>query len=309
MDLETIEQWIDVACAVLGVTITVDFIPYDSFREYAFMQRALVGLLLIAPLCSTIGIQVVNFRLAFFAEAIGHSAFTGIALGFLLSLIPGLKGLDPSVAMIGFGILVALLITWQRRSTELPSDTIVGVFSSTVVAVGLAVIMNLTQTGRIRNGDVSFNDFLMGNILTISSLDLAGLLVFFVATILFQAWSYNRLMFIGIHSPLAQTMGVRVVLYEYLFAVLLALVVMFSIKAVGVLLVTSLLVLPAAAARGLARSAGGVFWWGAFIASSSSLIGLVLSDIYSAPTGASVVIVAAIWCLAAGLWNKAFRGA
>lgn len=272
----------------------VSLVPYDSLRQFEFFQRAVVGLLLLAPLCSTIGIQVVNFRLAFFAEAVGHSAFTGIALGFVLALVPVFQGLDPLVSMSLFGVLIALAITYYRRQTSLSSDTVIGVFSSAVIALGLCVITSLLSSNKIRGPSFLFN-FLMGNILTISPSQIFLLLVFAIAALSFEFFAYNRLMFIGLNQAQAKTMGIHVQLYEYGFAVLLALVVMFSIQAIGVLLVTAMLVIPAASARNIARSAGSVFWWGMLISMTSCLGGLYLSDVYSTATGAAAVLCTTAW--------------
>jgi zinc transport system permease protein len=113
----------------------------------------------------------------------------------------------------------------------------------------------------------------------------------------YEAYAYNRLMFIGLNAAQAQTMGVWVRGHEYIFSCLLALVVMFSIKAVGVLLVTAMLVIPAAAARNLARSCGGLFWWGIVIATTSSVAGLILADHFSTAAGASTILCATAWFL------------
>ena len=290
-----------------GLVAALDWLPHGGRLEFAFMRRALLGLLLIAPLCATIGIQVVNFRLAFFAEAVGHSAITGIGLGYALSLTPMFAGVDPAVTMSVFGVLVALAITFYRRSTGLSSDTVIGVFSAAVIAFGLCVLTGLRSAQRLPSG-TNLETFLIGNILTIRTGELAVLILFFVAAMVFEFVAYNRLMFIGLNGTLAQTVGLRVKTYEYCFAVLLALVVMFSIRAVGVLLVTALLVIPAAAARNLARSAGGVFWWGLGIALSSAVGGLILSDVLGTATGATIVLATACWfVLAAGVASLAGR--
>ncbi|MGL4462126.1 MAG: metal ABC transporter permease, partial [Planctomycetia bacterium] len=235
-------------------------VPYPPLHQYDFLARAFVALALVAPLCAAIGIQVVHFRLAFFAEAVGHSAFTGLALGLLLSLV----GVSPLLGMYGFGVVVALAIALYRRRSRLSSDTVIGVFSAAVVAFGLVVVDRLVRMGLVKGNPLEA--FLFGNILTITEVEIVKLAVFFVVAAAFQVFAYNRLLFIGLNPALARTMGVPVERYENALAVLLALVVMFSIQAVGVLLVTALLVVPAAAARSVARSAGSCFWWGTSIA-------------------------------------------
>jgi len=269
-------------------------IPYAPISEHMFLQHALLGLVVLSPLCAMIGIQVVNFRLAFFSEAVGHSVFTGIALGSVLNVLLSsttdtTRELVMQLSMIGFAILVATGITAYRRATNLSSDTIIGIFSATIVALGLAVIAFLINTGRVPPQGI-YQTLLAGNILTISPAELVGLIAFFIVALTVEFFAYNRLMFIGLNPELAETRGINVALYEYLFSVLLAVVVMFSIQWVGVLLVTALLVIPAASARNFARTAGAVFWIAVVISLVTSVSGLVLSDIFSTTTGATVIL-------------------
>lgn len=284
-------------------------VPYENLHNpsYSFMHRAFAGMLLLSPLCVTIGIQVVNFRMAFFAEAIGHSAFTGIALGLLLAIAAGVSdaaNLDgPALVTMGlFGVLVAMAITYFRQRTSLASDTVIGVFSSAIMALGLALLTHLSRTSHIK-GNTTLQTFLLGNILTITEWQIAGLFLFFIAAFVFQLFAYNRLLFLGINTALARTRGIAVSVYEYAFSALLALVVMFSIKVVGALLVTAMLVIPAAAARNLARSAGGLFWWGQLVALTSGVGGLILSDYFESATGATAVLIATAWFALSSIYS------
>lgn len=297
------DEWVDEICRRIAAVV-----PYPPLQDpgLSFLHRALVGLVLIAPLCSTIGIQVVNLRLAFFAEAVGHSAFTGLAIGLMILAFGGAAAPDPRIAMIVFGVAVAMAITVFRRRSGLSSDAVIGVFSSAVIALGLCLISRMIETNQVRGGGARLLDFLQGNILLVRPAELAALAAFFAAAMTYQAFAYNRLLFLGVNSALAATLGVRVRFYEYTFAALVALVVISSIQAVGVLLVTAMLVIPAAAARNLARSAGGMFWWGLVVAVSSAVLGLVLSDRYSTATGATTVLCTTAWFLAsqAASWLK-----
>ncbi|MBN2711788.1 MAG: metal ABC transporter permease [Planctomycetes bacterium] len=252
--------------------------------QMTFMQQALLGLILLAPMAAAMGVQVVNFRMAFFTDAISHSTFTGVALGLIFAI-------DPHWSMPAFGVLVGLgIIASQRRST-LSSDTIIGVFFSAVVAFGLAVV------SRDRGMARDLQSFLYGDILTISEFDIKAMMVLFLVLAAFQAYGYNRLLYIGLHPILAETHRVRVAVYQYLYATLLALVVVFSVWAVGVLLVTAMLIVPAAAARNFSRSAGGMLWWALLVSVTSAVIGLVLSaqEWARTATGATVILVAFVW--------------
>lgn len=292
------DETVDAICRAIASCV-----PLSSFRDpgLGYLHRSLVGMLLIAPLCATVGVQVIHFRMAFFAEAVGHSAFTGLGLGLLLSTIPALTGSDPRLAMTLFGAAIALAITLFRRRSTHSTDTVIGVFSSGIIALGLCLINFLTQTNRLRGG-ARLMDFLQGNILVLRPWDLVVLAGFFLIAMAFQFFAYNRLLFLGINAPLAKTMGIQVGRYEYAFAIVLALVVMFSIQAVGVLLVTAMLVIPAAAARHMAHAAGQLFWWGVGIAVSSAVAGLILSDRWETGTGATTVLVTVGWFLIGSAW-------
>ena len=282
---------VDALCGLIGK------LPFDALK-YGFMQRATLAVLLLAPLCAVIGIQVVNFRLAFFADAVSHSAFTGMGIGMVGALLlPSAVNLaERSLAygqamMIAFGLFVSLVITYQRRRSGLSSDTIIGVFSSSAVALGLV----LFSIKRLPSAEKAFVDFLQGSVVLVSQQDLLVLGGFFLAAMAFIAFAYNRLLLVGLNADLAQVLHVNVARYEYAFAAFLSLLVMFCIPIVGALVVTAFLVIPAAAARNFAANAGAVFWWAVGIALSSGLVGLYLADHYESPVGATIVLCNAAW--------------
>ena len=200
----------------------VSLFPFECLQA-GFMQQALVALILLAPMAATMGVQVVSFRMAFFSDA--------IRLIF---------SINPHVAMPVFGILVGLGIMAVQRNSALSSDTIIGVFFSAVMAFGLAVVSRDNAVAR------DLQQFLYGDILTITETDIRWLIGLFFALAAFQVWGYNRLLYIGLNSVVAKAHRINVFFWQYLFAGLLALVVMFSVWAVGVLLVTALLIVPAA---------------------------------------------------------------
>lgn len=259
--------------------------PLDCLQP-RFMQQALVGLLLMAPMAAVMGIMVINFRMAFFADAISHSAFAGVALGLCLSL-------DPNWTMPVFGVLAGLGIVVLQRHSRLSRDTVIGVFFSAIVAFGLAMVSRSPSLAR------DMQIFLYGDILTINDSQLVALSALFVCLATFLYIAYNHLLYIGLHPGLARAHRVRTACYQYIFAALLALLVMFSVRAIGVLLVTALLIVPAAAARNLARSAGAMFWWALTIGTSSAVAGLILSAQPWArtATGATIILVACGWFL------------
>ena len=272
-------------------------LPFDSLQA-RFMQQALLGLLLVAPMAAAMGVQVVNFRMAFFSDAISHSAFAGVALGLIFSISPGWT-------MPLFGLAVGLSIVAMQRRSGLSSDTVIGVVFAAVMAFGLAIV------SRDRGVARDLQRFLYGDVLTVGDGELAILAALFAATMAFQAWSYNRLLYVGFSPALAQAHGVRSVAYQYVFAGLLALVVMFSIWAVGVLLVTALLVVPAATARNIARSAGPMFWWALVVSATSAVAGLLVSaqDWARTATGPTIVLCGFAWFVASQIAARVRRKA
>jgi zinc transport system permease protein len=249
-----------------------------------FMKQALVALVLLAPMCAAMGVQVVSFRMAFFSDAISHSAFAGVALGLIMSA-------DVRLTMMGLALLVGLGIAAVGRRSSLSTDTVIGVFFSAMVAFGLAVVSRDRSVAR------DMQRFLYGDILTISNAEVVWLGILFLALMTFQAVGYNRLLYAGLNPSLASAHRVRVHVYQYVFAGILSLVVIFSVWAVGVFLVTAMLIVPAATARNLAHSAGGMFWWALVAGLTSAVAGLVLSAQPWArtATGATVILVATAW--------------
>ena len=268
----------------------VSLFPFECLQA-GFMQQALVALILLAPMAATMGVQVVSFRMAFFSDAIGHSAFAGVALGLILAV-------NPRLSMPLFGVLVGLAVMAVRRKSNLSADTAIGIVFSAVVAFGLAVVSRASGVAR------DMQQFLYGDILTISEGEIAFLGLLFLGMLLFQAVGYNRLLAIALNPVMARVHGIRVALWQYLFAGLLALVVMFSVWAVGVLLVTAMLIVPAATARNLARTAGGMFWWALLAGISSGFAGLTLS---AQDWLATIILVSCCWFAASCVW-AALRG-
>lgn len=266
-------------------SLVVLLFPFECL-EARFMQQAMVGLVLLAPMAAVMGVQVVNFRMAFFSDAISHSAFAGVALGLIFSV-------NPHWTMPIFGLLVGLGIMAVQRNSTLSSDTVIGVFFSAVVAFGLAVVSRERSVAR------DLQRFLYGDILTIGDGEILWLMVLFLSLMVFQAYGYNRLLYIGINPTLAKAHRVQVAGYQYGFAALLALIVMFSVWAVGVLLVTAMLIVPAATARNFARSAGAMFWWTLMVSVTSAIAGLLISAQAwaSTATGATIILVSCLWFL------------
>jgi zinc transport system permease protein len=265
---------------VNGLYAWMDALLPFAWLQYAFMKNALLALLLLTPLFGLLGTMAVDQHMAFFSDAMGHAALTGIALGVLL----GVR--DPMVSMIALGVLAALLITGIKQRGRTGSDTVISVFSSTAIALGLAV---LSQGG----GFAKYANYLVGDVLAVAPVDLLGLLLCLALTV--AAWGvlYNPLLLASISPSLAKSRGIRAALAEYAFVALVAVVVMVSIRWVGVMLINALLVLPAAAARNLARSAAGYLRLSVGLALCAGVSGLALAYYLNTAASAAVALVAA----------------
>ena len=216
-------------------------IDLQPFLEEGFLRYALLGLLMLAPMCAAMGVQVVNLRMAFFSDAVSHSAFAGVAIGLLAAI-------DVQVSMGVLALLIGLMITAVARRGKLSVDTVIGVFFSAVVAFGLAVVYRHRHIA----GQVQM--LIYGNILTIGPRELVCQAVLLAGLAAFQVLGFNRLLYIALNPALAAAHRVHTRVYQYLYAALLSVVVVFSVQAVGVFLVTAMLIVPAAAARNLARA-------------------------------------------------------
>jgi zinc transport system permease protein len=251
-----------------------------EWAQFAFMWRAVLAILVIAPLCALMGVHVVNFRMAFFSDAISHSTFAGVALGLLF-------GLTPFYAVIGLGVLAGISITLLKSRSELSSDTITSVILSALMALGITLLHVQKETR-------GFDAYLYGAVLALTDQELLALyLVGTVVFILIARW-FNRLILISLNADLAASRGIPARRTEYLFAVLLALVVTFSLRAVGLFMVTALLVIPAATARNLAGGVRGLFWIAVITALAAGLSGILLSFYLDTPAGATIILISCL---------------
>jgi ABC-type Mn2+/Zn2+ transport system permease subunit len=242
------------------------------------MQRALVAALLMGILCPLLGVFVVIRRMAFFGDAISHSAFTGIALGLLL-------GVDPSLSAIGFAIVIALGMGWFQARSRIPSDTIIGVFFSGAAALGILLI------GLLQGYRTDLFAYLFGDVLTIGWPDLALAAVLLVWVGGCVVALRRPLLQIALSRDLAAVQGVRVEAMEYVLMTLLAITVAVSIKLVGIILVTALLISPAAAARNVSRSMRQMFSLAVAFGVVAAILGLFGSYSLNTASGPTIVLV------------------
>ncbi|MDD4808261.1 MULTISPECIES: metal ABC transporter permease [Caproicibacterium] len=255
-------------------------LPFD-WTEFVYMKNALLAILLITPLFGLVGTMIVNNKLSFFSDALGHSALTGIAIGVLL-------GTDNYLlSMMGFALLFALGISAVIGSGTSSADTIISVFASVGMALGIVL---LSATG----GFAKYSSYLIGDILTVQPQEIALLAVLLAAVILLWILFFNPFLLTSVNADLAASKNIPVRLLQNIFVVLVAVLVTSTIKWVGILLINSLLVLPAAAARNLAHSMRSYHFWSIGISLVSGISGLIISYYTGTATGGTIVLVAAV---------------
>ncbi len=241
-----------------------DALPIEMLR-WDFMKNALLALLLMAPLFGLLSTMIVTGRMSFFSDALGHSAFTGIAIGAICGLTA------PTWAAVLFSVAFALLFSFVRSRSNQAADTLIGVFSSTAVALGIFA-------ATINGGSFTkYNTYLIGDILSVTPQEIAMLAVVLAAVVLFWWLCANRLTLTAIHPQLAASRGIRVGLSQTLFVVAIAVVVTLSISSVGLLILNSLLVLPGAASRNISRNLRQYHLWSVIFALVAGVGGLTVS--------------------------------
>ena len=252
-----------------------------SFMEYEFMKNAFLSLIIIAPLFGIVGTMIVNNKMSFFSDALGHSALTGIALGTIIGVS------NYSISMIIFAVLFALLLNYIKNKKTASTDTIISVFSSSTVAIGL---MLMSKYGGINK----YSQYLVGDILSVTLQEILLLAIILLTTIVIWFKLCNKLVVTSTNPTLAKSKGINVTLIENIFGVLIAVIVMLTIKWVGILLINALLILPAAASRNISSNMRQYTIYSVLISLFSGISGLILSFVFEIATGPTIVVISAI---------------
>ena len=250
--------------------------------QWNFMRNALLAVLLTAPLFGIMSTMIVTGRMSFFSDALGHSAFTGIAIGCICGLAA------PIWAAVGFSVLFALLFSFVRSRSNQAADTLIGVFSSAAVALGIFVA---TLGG---GSFTKYNKYLIGDILSITPAEIGMLAIVLVLVLVFWVICANRLTLTAIHPQLASSRGIPVRLSQTLFTVAIAVAVTLTISSVGLLILNSLLVLPGASARNVARNLRQYHGFSVLFALVAGVGGLVISYYLGNSAGAAISLSLAL---------------
>ena len=276
----------------------VDLLPFDWAQPGSmfFMKNALLAVLVISPLFGLLSTMVVHSRMSFFSDALGHSAFTGMAIGALCGLA------EPVGAAVVFAVVIALLFTLIRQKTHMASDTAISVFSSAAVALGIFLS---TLGGQ---SFTKFNNLLIGDILSVAPGEIGLLALILLGVVILWVTSFNPMMLSSVHQALADSRGIKVFWQETVFSMAIAVVVTVSMTWVGLLVINSLLVLPAAAARNLAKNSAAYHGFSVIISLVSGLSGLILSYYWGIATGGTIVLMAAVIFFGTFLFARLKRG-
>lgn len=248
-----------------------------------FMKNALLAVLVVTPLFGLLSTMVVESRMAFFSDALGHSAFTGMAIGALCGLT------QPVGAAVLFSVVIALLFTLVRQKTHMASDTAISVFSSAAVALGIFLS---TLGGQ---SFTKFNNLLIGDILSVAPGEIGLLALILLGLLVLWITSFNQMMLSSVHQALADSRGIRVVWKNFLFTAAIAVVVTITMTWVGLLVINALLVLPGAAARNVARNLPQYHLVSVLGGVVCGIGGLMVSYYLGTSTGASITLLLALW--------------
>lgn len=253
-----------------------------------FMQRAIISGAILGVLLASLGVIATVRKMAFFGEGIAHACLAGIAIAIL-------AGLTPLPFAIAWGVIVAIIIFALERSTKLPSDTLIGILFTASMALGVIL---MSQTAGYQPELLSF---LFGSILAIREIDLIIIAVVSALILTWLAFSMKQLTYLSLSRDCAQAAGVRVASKTLLFYIALAVATVLGVKILGIVLVSALIILPAATGRMLSKSFRGYLASSIVVSEIVILLGLALSYVWDLPSGAVIVLVGALIFLLASL--------
>lgn len=258
-----------------------DGLPIEMLH-WDFMKNALLAILIMSPLFGLMSTMIVTGRMSFFSDALGHSAFTGIAIGCICGAAA------PTWVAVIFSVVFALLFSYVRSRSNQAADTLIGVFSSAAVALGIFIA---TMNG---GSFTKYNKYLIGDILSVTPGEIGMLALTLLAVVIFWVVYSNRLTLTNIHPALASSRGVPVALTQTIFTAAIAVVVTLAISSVGLLILNSLLVLPAASARNVSRNLKQYHLFSVFFALAAGIAGLTASYYWGCSAGAAISLVLAL---------------
>jgi zinc transport system permease protein len=255
---------------------------------YAFVVNGLLCAFVIGPLLGGIGTMVVAKRMAFFSQAVGNAALTGVAIGVII----GESYTAPYMSMFSFCLLFALFLNFSKNRTKMSADTLIGVFLSISLAIGATVLLWVSAKVNTHILDT----VMFGSILTVNDTDMNVLLATTLLTLITAVPLYNRMLLASLNPSLAHVRGIRVHLLEYVFVLLVTILTVACVKIVGAVLVEALLLIPAAAARNLTRSLRGFVLTSIAFSTVSCIVGIYAPMRFDLPlpSGGAIILTAAV---------------
>ena len=257
-----------------------------------FLFRALLAGVLIAIIAGPLGVFILWRRMAYFGDTLSHSAILGVALGLLLSI-------NVNIGILLSTLLVAFLLIYSQRQKKLASDTMLGIISHSALSLGL-VLISFVEGVR-----VDIESWLFGDILAVSWNDLGFIAIGVAAVVLVLLVIWKPLLSLTVHEELALVEGVNVSLISAIYTVLIAVLVAVAMKIVGALLITALLIIPAATSRQFARTPEQMALYSIGIGILAVIAGLSASFYTDTPTGPSIVVSATVLFLMSQVFRKA----
>jgi zinc transport system permease protein len=254
---------------------------------YAFVVNGFLCSLVVGPLLGGMGTMVVAKRMAFFSQAVGNAALTGVAIGVII----GESYTAPYVSMFSFCLLFGLFLNFSRNRTKMSADTLIGVFLSISLAIGATALLWVSAKVNTHILDT----VMFGSILTVNDTDMSVLLVTTALTAATTLPLYNHMLLASLNPSLAHVRGVKVHLLEYVFVLLITILTVACVKIIGAVLVEALLLIPAAASRNLNRSIRGFVLWSVVFSTASCLIGIYapLRWDLPVPSGGAIILTGA----------------
>lgn len=274
----------------------LEVLPFEWAQEgqMLFMKNALLAVILLTPIFAILGTMIVNNNMAFFSDALGHGAFTGVAIGGIMGFI------KPIGSAVLFSLIFAFLIALIKYRSKMASDTVIGVFSSTAIALGIFLA---TLGG---NSFAKLNTYLVGDILSITPKEIGFLFIVLLLVLIFWLLFFNRLLIVSVNPSLAGSRGIHTFWYEVLFSSAVAVIVTVSMSWIGLLVINSFLVLPAAAARNIARNQRQYHFFAVLFSMLSGVAGLILSYYIETASGSTIVLLSSIIFFTTYLLRKKF---
>jgi zinc transport system permease protein len=256
-----------------------------------FLLRALLAGLAVVLISGPLGVFIIWRRMAYFGDTLSHSAILGVALGFLLSI-------NVNIGILISTVLVAVLLILAQRQKQLGSDTLLGIMAHSALSLGL-VLISFVEGVR-----VDIDSWLFGDILTVSWNDLGLIAIGVCVVLVVLALIWKPLLSLTVHEELARVEGVNVPLVSAIYTLLIAILVAISMKIIGALLITSLLIIPAATARKFSHSPEAMAIFSVILGAIAVVLGLGASYLWDTPTGPSIVVSASVLFLLSQLFKK-----